>query len=113
MVENSIYDSYAMHKFMGLNFLKEQTPDATTFLQFRHLIENHGIGKQLFNAIKCVLKQGGCMMKGGSIVDAALISTPSRKTAYRGLAKNHNRLYMLFLSANPWMCAKSGNLRYA
>jgi IS5 family transposase len=31
-----------------------------------------------------------------------------RKVAYRGLAKNHNRLYLLFASANLWMCARSG-----
>ena len=31
-VEDSIYDSYAMRSFVGLNFLEEQTPDATTLL---------------------------------------------------------------------------------
>jgi len=34
-----------------------------------------------------------------------------RKVAYRGLSKNHNRLYMLFASANLWMCARSGGWR--
>ena len=34
-----------------------------------------------------------------------------RKVVYRGLAKNHNRLYMLFASANLWMCARSGGWR--
>ena len=36
--EDAIYDSYAMRKFMGINFLEEDTPDATTLLKFR-LIE--------------------------------------------------------------------------
>jgi len=31
-----------------------------------------------------------------------------RKTVYRGLAKNLNRLHMLFMSANLLMCAQSG-----
>ena len=38
-VEDAIYDSYAMRKFMGINFLTEQVPDATTLLHFRHLLE--------------------------------------------------------------------------
>jgi IS5 family transposase len=77
MVEDTIYDSYAMRKFMGLNFLEEQAPDATTLLQFRHLIERNGIGKVFFDAINRCLEQCGHMMKGGTIVDATLISAPS------------------------------------
>lgn len=38
-VEESISDSYAMRKCMKLNFPVEQTPDATTLLRFRHLLE--------------------------------------------------------------------------
>lgn len=34
-VEEAIYDSYAMHRFMGLDFAVEQVPDATTLLHFR------------------------------------------------------------------------------
>ena len=33
-VEEAIYDSYAMRKFMGINFFEEQVPDATTLLKF-------------------------------------------------------------------------------
>ena len=77
MVEDSIYDSYAMRKFMGLNFQEEQAPDATTLLKFRHMIEANGIGKILFDAINRVLTQCGRMMKGGTIVDATIINAPS------------------------------------
>ena len=44
-VEEQIYDSYAMKKFMGLDFTKEGAPDATTLLDFRHLLEKHGATK--------------------------------------------------------------------
>ena len=37
-VEEAIYDSYAMRRFMGLDFALEQVPDATTLLHFRHLL---------------------------------------------------------------------------
>ena len=30
--EDAIYDSYAMRKFVGINFLEEDAPDATALL---------------------------------------------------------------------------------
>jgi IS5 family transposase len=76
-VEDAIYDSYAMRKFMGIDFIHEQAPDATTLLKFRHLIEKSGLGKAFFEAINRCLEQCGHIMKGGTIVDATLISAPS------------------------------------
>ena len=76
-VEDAIYDSYAMRKFMGINFFEQDVPDATTLLHFRHLLEEHGIGKLFFDAISRCLERAGRMMRGGTIVDAALISAPS------------------------------------
>jgi len=76
-VEEAIYDSYAMRKFMGINFMEEQVPDATTLLHFRHLIENNGLAKAMFEAIRQVLDLNGCLMHGGTIVDATIINAPS------------------------------------
>lgn len=76
-VEDAIYDSYAMRKFMGIDFMVEQVPDATTLLHFRRLIEESGLGKAFFDAINRCLTECGHMMKGGTIVDATLISAPS------------------------------------
>ena len=76
-LEDAIYDSYAMRTFMGINFFDEQGPDATTLLKFRHLLEKHNIGKVFFDAIAKNLERHGCMMRGGTIVDATLISAPS------------------------------------
>jgi hypothetical protein len=50
-VEDAIYDSYALRKFSHVDFLKEQVPDATTLLKFRHLLETNGIGKKIFEDI--------------------------------------------------------------
>ena len=44
-VEDTIYDSYAMRSFLGIIFLEEQVPDATTLLDFRHLLEDHHLGE--------------------------------------------------------------------
>ena len=76
-VEDAIYDSYAFRKFMGINFLEEQVPDATTLLHFRRMMEESKLGEQLFRAINYVIEQSGYLMRGGTIVDATIINAPS------------------------------------
>ena len=76
-IEDAIYDSYAMRKFMRLDFLKQQVPDSTTLLHFRHLIEEHHIGEKIFNDVTQRLDAAGLIMHGGTIVDATIISAPS------------------------------------
>ena len=80
--EDAIYDSYAMRKFVGINFLEEDAPDATTLLKFRRLLEQHGINKLFFEAINRVMIETGHMLKGGTVVDATIINaSPSTKNA--------------------------------
>ncbi len=76
-IEDAIYDSYAMRKFMRLNFLESQVPDATTLLKFRHLLEKHDIGKKIFADVNSRLEDAGLIMHGGTIVDATIIAAPS------------------------------------
>lgn len=75
--EDAIYDSYAMRKFSGIDFMTEAVPDETTLCRFRHLLEANGINKLFFDAINRVMTQTGHMMKGGTIVDATIINAPS------------------------------------
>jgi len=76
-VEEAIYDSYAMRRFMGLDFALEQVPDATTLLHFRHLLEKHQLGEKLFESQSEIFEKEGWIMRGGSIVDATIIAAPS------------------------------------
>lgn len=76
-VEEAVYDSYAMRRFMGLDFAVEQVPDATTLLHFRHLLEKHQLGQKLFQAQNDIFDEQGWIMRGGSIVDATIIAAPS------------------------------------
>lgn len=77
-LEDSIYDSYAFRKFMGLNFLDvQQAPDATTLCKFRKLMNEQGIAKLMFDTIKQFLEAHGKIMHGGTIVDAAIVSAPA------------------------------------
>lgn len=76
-VEDIIYDSYAMRAFMHLDFNKEQVPDSTTLLKFRHLLEENNIGKKFFDNIVDRLNKNGMIMHGGTIIDATIINAPS------------------------------------
>jgi IS5 family transposase len=76
-VEDAIYDSYAFRKFMGLNFLEEQAPDATTLCKFRKLLDENGVTKLFFDSMKGFLDKHGKLMHGGTIVDATLVDAPT------------------------------------
>ena len=75
--ENAIYDSYAMRKFTGIDFMTETVPDETTLCKFRHLLEETDLNKLFFDAIIQVMLQTVHMMKGGTIVDATIPQAPS------------------------------------
>ena len=75
--EDAVYDSYAMRKFTGIDFMKESVPDETTLCKFRHLLEVNGLNELFFEAINRVMVQSGHMMKDRTIVDATIIDTPS------------------------------------
>ena len=76
-LEDAIYDSYAMRSFLRIDFYKEQVPDATTLLKFRHLLEEHHIGEKIFADVNARLEKAGLIMHGGTIVDATIINAPS------------------------------------
>jgi len=82
-VEDTIYDSYAMKQFLGIDFGNgEQVPDATTLCKFRKLLNENGIQQKLFAQIRDKLSDQGKMMHGGTIVDATIIeASSSRKNA--------------------------------
>ena len=71
-MEEAVYDSYAMRSFLGINFIDEQVPDATTLLRFRRLLERHGLDKTLRRELDALLDGAGLIMHGGTITDASL-----------------------------------------
>lgn len=66
-----------MRKFTGIDFLTDSVPNETTLCNFRHLLEEHGLNRLFFDAINRVMAASGHIMKGGTIVDAAIIDAPS------------------------------------
>jgi IS5 family transposase len=76
-VEEAVYDSRAMRRFVGIDLGREPVPDETTICKFRHLLEAHELGKQLFARIGTYLAAQGLTVNRGTIVDATIISAPS------------------------------------
>ncbi len=76
-VEEALYDSRAMRQFVGIDLGREPVPDETTIGKFRHLLEAHQLGEQLFARIREYLAKHGVQVSRGTIVDATIISAPS------------------------------------
>jgi len=68
----------------GGDLISERIPDETTILAFRHLLERHDLGKQIFETVKAHLKANGMAMKQGTIIDATLIAAPSSTKNKKG-----------------------------
>jgi len=74
--EDALYDIAAFRDFCHIDLGRERVPDATTLLNFRHLLEKHQIGAALFAKVGELLLANGMKLSGGTIVDATLIAAP-------------------------------------
>lgn len=84
-MEESLYDSAAMRRFVGIDLGRERAPDETTILKFRHLLEAHHLGDALFKQVLAYLHDKGFKLARGTIVDATLIAAPSSTKNREGL----------------------------
>jgi IS5 family transposase len=75
--EEALLDSTSLRRFVGVDLGRERVPDGTTLLKFRHLLEEHDLGKQLFAKVGEVLQAKGLKVGTGTIVDATIIGAPS------------------------------------
>jgi len=76
-VEEALYDVSSMRSFVGIDLGREPAPDETTVCKFRHLLEEHGLGKRIFEAVGQHLQAKGMKVSSGTIVDATIIAAPS------------------------------------
>ncbi|HHJ20195.1 MAG TPA: IS5 family transposase [Gammaproteobacteria bacterium] len=76
-VEEALYDSRSMRRFVGIDLGREPAPDETTVCKFRHLLEEHNLGDSLFALINEYLQENGLKVSTGTIVDATIINAPS------------------------------------
>lgn len=75
--EEALYDTPLFGNFCRVDLGQERVPDATTLLQFRHLLKQHELGHAMFRKIGELLLNQGLKLSGGTIIDATIISAPS------------------------------------
>ena len=75
--EDALYDTAAFRDFCQIDLGREGVPDATSLLNFRHLLEQHELGAALFTKVGEMLQASGMKLSGGTIVDATIIAAPS------------------------------------
>lgn len=75
-LEDALYDSQAMRTFAGIDLGVEGVPDATTLLDFRHLLERHELTRRIFEEVSVLLSQKKLTLREGTIVDATMIAAP-------------------------------------
>ena len=76
-MEEALIEVPTMRRFAGIALISDRIPDETTILTFRHLLEKHDLGEQIFETVKAHLSARGVTMRQGTIVDATLIAVPS------------------------------------
>lgn len=75
-MEEALHDVPLLRHFAGLDAGVDTMPDETTILNFRHLLERHGLSKQIFAEVNGLLTEKGLLLREGTTVDATLIAAP-------------------------------------
>jgi IS5 family transposase len=47
-MEDALIEVPTMRRFTGIDMISDRIPDETTILAFRHLLEKHELGEQIF-----------------------------------------------------------------
>src|SRR5271154_3232987 len=76
-VEELLYESPAVRRFVGVDLGVASAPDETTVLRFRHMLEKHDLGGMMLDAVNVHLEAKGIKIQTGTIVDATIIHAPS------------------------------------
>jgi transposase, IS5 family len=76
-LEDAVHDRLSFQRFLGLDPLQQRVPDETTVLHFRRLLESLGLAELIFAKVNEGLAAKGLLLKGGTIVDATILSAPS------------------------------------
>ncbi len=75
-MEEALVDTAVMRRFAQIGGM-DAIPDETTILNFRRLLETHGLAEKLFQQVNAHLQRKGLSLRSGTIVDATIISAPS------------------------------------
>ncbi|MEB1200353.1 transposase, partial [Xanthomonas campestris pv. campestris] len=70
-----LHEIPTLRRFAQLGGL-DNVPDETTILNFRRLLETHGLAARMLEAVNAHLARKGQSLRSGTIVDATLIAAP-------------------------------------
>lgn len=76
-LEDAVHDRLSFQRFLGLDPLQQRVPDETTILNFRRLLEQHGLAAAIFTKVNEGLAAQGLLVKTGTVVDATILAAPS------------------------------------
>jgi IS5 family transposase len=76
-VEEALYESPVLRRFVGVDLGVAAPPDETTVCRFRHLLEKHELGGQMLETVNLNLETKGIRIARGTIVDATIVHAPS------------------------------------
>ena len=76
-VEEALYESPVLRRFVGVDLGAAPGPDETTICRFRHLLEKHDLCGMMLEAVNLHLEAKGIKIATGTIVDATIIHAPS------------------------------------
>ncbi|EEH96366.2 transposase insH for insertion sequence element IS5Y [Citrobacter portucalensis] len=107
-MEDALYEIASMRLFARLS-LDSALPDRTTIMNFRHLLEQHQLARQLFKTINRWLAEAGVMMTQGTLVDATIIEAPQlyqeqRAATRSGDASDQERQSVALWHEGPHWC---------
>jgi transposase, IS5 family len=77
LLEETIIDSQAMRAFAGIDLAARGVPDATTLLNFRHLLEARRLTQAILDTVNGHLSEAKLILREGTIVDATILAAPS------------------------------------
>ncbi|MCW2004004.1 IS5 family transposase [Xanthomonas arboricola] len=75
-MEEALHEIPTLRRFAQLGGL-DNVPDETTILNFRRVLETHGLAARMLEAVNAHLARKGQSLRSGTIVDATLIAAPS------------------------------------
>ena len=86
----ALEDRASFRRFCGFA-RDEETPERTAFVRFRHQLVAQGLDKRLFEAITGDLEARGAVVRKGTLIDATVIGSASKRDGEAAWARHKSR----------------------
>ena len=62
-MEDALIEVQSMRRFAAIDLISDRIPEESTIISFLHRLEQHDLGKQVFETVKALLNANGMVMK--------------------------------------------------